>query len=222
MIAEKTIERLIAYRQFLQAEQERGVQNLYSHQIAEGLGYSAAQVRQDLIPVGYWGSAREGYVVADLVEGVDRLLAVPGGVAMVVVGVGNLGRAILTYFATRQGRFVLVAAFDTDPGRIDRVICGCRCYSSQRIAEVLVDKQVNLGVIATPAPEAQRVADALVAAGVHGLVNFAPVRVRVPARVWVQQMDMTTIFEKNAYFSYHGAREKAAREVPQTQVLTQS
>jgi redox-sensing transcriptional repressor len=201
VIPEKTVSRLLTYRSLLQKESGHGLTNIFSHQIADLVGGSSAQVRRDLMCIGYTGNPKNGYNIQQLTDCIDKLLTPPTGISMILVGVGNLGKAILTYFSARRPTFNMVAAFDADPNKTGRVICGCRIYPFAELAEKAAEFKAQVGVITVPASEAQRVADQLVKAQVKGLVNFAPARLKIPDTVYVENMDMAMTFEKVAYFS---------------------
>jgi len=204
MISPRTIGRLSLYRRLLHVLQAEGVRNIYSHQLATLAGCSAAQVRRDLMVAGASGSATHGYEVARLIESLREFLDAPGGQGVALVGVGNLGKAILSYFAGRRPNLQIVAAFDSDPYKVNRVIHGCRCYSMENLYEVCQGQGIRLAIITVPAQAAQAVADALVKGGVRGILNFAPVRLRVPLHVHVEDIDMTVSLEKVAYFARKG------------------
>ncbi len=201
MIPDKTIGRLSLYRRLINRLLSEGVKNIYSHQLATMAGVTAAQVRRDIMSIGYSGNPNRGYDASELVGSIGSSLDDPEGQKAALIGVGNLGRALLTYFAGRRPRLSIVAAFDNDPKKYDRVIQGCRCYSFDRLAEVIEGLGVTIGTITVPAAEAQRVADMLVRSGVKGIVNFAPVRIQVPSNVYVEDIDMIMSLEKVAYFA---------------------
>ncbi len=200
-ISDRAIARLISYRSLLRGMAESGSTNVFSHQIADTAGGTAAQVRRDLMMVGYNGSPRNGYHVEQLTSCIDRFLGAEDSIPFVVVGVGNLGRAILTYFSALRPRFTPVASFDADPNKANRVICGCPCHPIDNLVATTTPLGAHLGIITVPAAEAQRVAELLVEAGVSGIVNFAPIRLKLPRRVYVEHMDMTMAFEKAAFFA---------------------
>jgi len=120
---------------------------------------------------------------------------------LALVGVGNLGRAMLAYFQGRRPRLSIVAAFDSDPAKYGRVIQGCRCYSLDQMEEIVRDARITVGVITVPASEAQRIANRLVSSGVTGIINYAPVPLWAPPHVYVEDIDMTMSLEKVAYFA---------------------
>jgi redox-sensing transcriptional repressor len=207
-VSERTIGRLSLYRRLLAGLLADGVQSVFSHQLARLACSTPAQVRRDLMTVGYRGSPVSGYDVPRLLESLRECLDAPGGQGVVLVGVGNLGKAILSYFRGRRPSLEIVAAFDNDPAKTGRIIHGCRCWPMERLGEVVREQKVRTAVITVPAADAQKVAEAAVEAGVGGLLNFAPVRLRVPPQIHVEDMDMSIALEKVAYFSRHGAGGK--------------
>jgi redox-sensing transcriptional repressor len=198
---DRTIERLSFYRRLLRAESEKGTKNLYSHQLAALAGVTPAQIRRDLTYVGYSGNPQHGYQVDQLREAVERYLSPRGQVHLALVGVGNLGRAILAYFSGRHRKLVIKAIFDSDPQKAGRVLQGCRCYPMEDLVEVVRREDIVAAIITVPAGEAQKVADALVTAGVKGILNFAPATLRVGGDVYVETKDLTMAMEKVAFFA---------------------
>jgi len=187
---------------------DSGVQSVYSHQLASMAGCTAAQVRRDLMAVGYSGTPTRGYDVSALLASIGAHLDAPEGQNAALVGVGNLGRAILAFFAGRRPRLSIVAAFDSDHYKTNRVIQGCRCYPVEDIAQVVRNNRIEVGIITVPATEAQEVADRLVGAGVRGILNFAPAALRVRPDIYVETMDITVSLEKVAFFARRGAPKK--------------
>ena len=208
MTSEKTIGRLSLYRRLLHGLLSDGVGNTYSHRLAALARVTPAQVRRDLMVIGYSGTTKRGYEVRELVESIGQFLDSSRTQGVALVGIGNLGRAILAYFSGRRPHLSIVAAFDTDPNKVNRVILGCHCYGMEELPRLVEEKDIRVGVITVPAAAAQSAAEALVAAGVRGLLNFAPVRLWVPAHTYVEDIDMTMSLEKVAYF----ARERALQE----------
>jgi len=207
MISDKTIGRLSLYRRLLSNLLAEGVNSTFSHQLATLAGVTAAQVRRDLMAIGYSGTTKRGYEVAELIGSIGQFMDVSKGQGAAIVGVGNLGQAILSYFSGRRPNLTIVAAFDNDPYKVNRVIHGCRCHSLDEIPKVLKEYDVRVGIITVPAGVAQPVADMLVAGGVRGILNFAPMRLRVPHHTYVEDIDMTMSMEKVAYFARKGNSE---------------
>jgi len=203
-ISERTIARLSLYRRLLNVLQAEGVGHVVSRQLADLAGRTAAQVRRDLMVLGYAGSSARGYEVAGLIQSMRQFLDHPGGQDAALVGVGNLGKSLLTHFIGRRPNLAITAAFDSDGTKANRSINACRVWPMDRLARVVRSRDIRVAIIAVPPEAAQEVADCLVAAGVRGILNFAPVRLRVPEDVYVEDLDMTVSLEKVAYFARRG------------------
>ncbi|MFA6030442.1 MAG: redox-sensing transcriptional repressor Rex [Elusimicrobiota bacterium] len=198
---EKSVERLALYRRLLGYARDDGKKTIFSHEIAAASCASPVQVRRDLMEVGTLGHPRHGYEVDVLLRQLDGYFGMPAGIPMALVGIGNLGRAILGYFSGGKDHISVNAAFDRDPGKTGRTINGVRCHAVSELPAVLAAAPVQVGIIAVPAAEAQAVADLLVAAGVRGLMNMAPARLRVPPKVFVEDIDIALAIEKVSFFS---------------------
>jgi redox-sensing transcriptional repressor len=209
LLSDILVGRLSLYRRLLAEVAAAGTTHIFSHQLANMAGCTPAQVRRDVMQIGYSGSPARGYDVRELAESIGDLLDADAPAGMALVGVGNLGRAILCHFVGRTPKFSIEAAFDTDPAKTDRVICGCRCHPVSRLEEILRARDIQVALVAVPKEAAQETADALCAAGVRGLVNFAPVRLYVPEGVYVENVDVTMALERVAYFS----RDRVAERV---------
>jgi redox-sensing transcriptional repressor len=200
-IPNKTVERLIVYRRVLGGRADAGLESIYSHELAALAQVSAVQVRRDLMEAGFSGSPSKGYDVKELRERVDRILDAPEGIKAALVGVGKMGRALLSYISGREQKISVVAAFDSDRSKVGRVIEGCRCYPVSTITDKSRQLGITLGIIAVPGPDAQTVADDLVAAGVTGILNLAPVPLKAKPGVFVEQFDVMSAIEKVAHFA---------------------
>jgi redox-sensing transcriptional repressor len=200
-----TIGRLSLYRRLLLELGASGMRQIYSHQLAVLAVSTPAQVRRDLMTIGFSGSPRRGYAIHELIEAVNAVLARSVETSVALVGVGNLGRAILSYYTNRQPWVRFVAAFDIDEDKANRVINGCRVFPMDRAEEILALEGIRAAVLAVPASAAQAVTDRLALAGVKSFLNFAPVRLHVPTGTFVDDMDMTTALDRVAYYAHqHG------------------
>ncbi|MBL7222394.1 MAG: redox-sensing transcriptional repressor Rex [Candidatus Brocadiae bacterium] len=206
MPSHKSIGRLSLYRSILNRLLRDGVNSLFSHELASLAGATPSQVRRDLMVTGYTGSPVRGYDVRDLLASIGRFLDAPESEGVALVGVGNLGRAIMAFFTGRRPSLTIQAAFDRDPYKVNRVIHGIRCHPMEDLESVLVREHVRVAIITVPAIEAQDIADRLCRAGVKGILNFAPVRLRVLPSVFVEDVDVTMSLEKVAYYSRQGNR----------------
>ena len=198
----QTIGRLSLYRRLLLDLSAGGMKQIYSHQLASAAVATPAQVRRDLMMIGFTGSPRKGYAVDELILAVNAVLAKSVETSVALVGVGNLGRAILAYYTNRQPWVRFVAAFDRDAEKANRIIHGCRVFPIDQVEDVLGREGIKAAVIAVPAAEAQRVADRLVLAGVRSFLNFAPVRLHLPTGIFVDDMDMSTALDRVAYYAH--------------------
>lgn len=197
----KTLERLILYKRLLSDVQKDGQQTIFSHQLARMAGNSAVQVRRDLMQIGFSGSTRNGYFIKNMLEAIEITLNNSYSPKMILVGVGNLGKAILTYFTYQQPLFNLVAAFDIDPNKTNRVIGGCHCYPMEALDEIVKKEQVKLAILTVPASAAQEIANKLIYLGIKGILNFAPVAIKVPDSVVCEQIDIMLQLEKLAFLT---------------------
>lgn len=172
--------------------------------LGESLGISDAQVRKDLAYFGQFGRRGHGYDGKSLVQAIRRILGVDRRWPVVLVGLGNLGRALVRYRGFGQQGFEIVAIVDADPSVIGRSVSGVTVESLERLERVVRERRVRLAIIAVPAEAAQPVADQLVAAGIEGILNFAPAPVLVPDRVRLQSVDLTIQLENLAFLIQHG------------------
>ncbi len=190
------VNRLSMYLRELQHLLADGQETTSSSQLGHRLGFTDAQVRKDLAHFGHFGHPGIGYRCDELVGAIRRILGTDREWRVALVGVGNLGRALLGYRGFHRQGFRLVAAFDTDPAMIDTKIEGVLIYDILRLAEIVSAEQVELGLVAVPASDAQDVANQLVAAGVGGILNFAPVTLTVPSTVSKVGVDLARELEQ--------------------------
>ncbi|NQU41789.1 redox-sensing transcriptional repressor Rex [bacterium] len=210
-ISDKVIGRLSLYRRILERRIPKSHMDdhIFSHELAALCGGTGALVRRDLMTIGFSGNPKKGYRVKELLNWIGNYLNAPEEERNVALaGVGNLGRALLAHFTYRRPKLPIVAAFDTDAQLLNRVIQGCRCFSVQQMDQVVGQFNIRVGIIAVPAAAAQDVTDRMVNAGITGLLNFAPVSLRVPADVFVENIDMTMSLEKVAFFARLNVKEK--------------
>ena len=199
-LPERTVERLSEYRRSLLQCLEEGKTHIFSHELAELHHNTAVQVRRDIMFIGYSSMQRKGYDVRELVDVIGEILDSEKGQNVAVVGVGNLGRAVTTYFVGKRSKLNIIATFDVDTNKIDRVISGVKCYSLGRLKEIVEAYQISIAIMTVPADAAIEVAAQLVDAGIKGLMNFTTVPLNVPDDVYLDEYDMITSLEKVAYF----------------------
>jgi redox-sensing transcriptional repressor len=187
---------------------EQGQSSICSKNLADCLGLSAWQIRKDFSHFGYFGKPGVGYDAVILERRISKILNLGRGHNVVLVGVGNLGSAILSFDGFRQYGFDIIAAFDCDAKKIGKKKGTVVIEDVSRMAK-LKGKDVGLGIIAVPASAAQEVADALVGIGVKGVLNFAPIRISVPKKVKIISIDIATELARLPYYMVSGQSQSA-------------
>lgn len=202
-----TLERLATYLTALSNLRKQGVDTVSSTDIEERTGVNAAQFRKDLSYFGEFGKPGIGYKVDDLHSRIKQILNLESIQPVLLVGVGNLGSALMGYPALRSDSFRIVAAFDNDRTKIGQLIWSLVVKDIADIAKVNESLNAKIGIIAVPAPAAQEVADKLVEADVLTILNFVPVALRLPKHVAVRNVDFV---QELAVLSYHLSEDEQA------------
>ncbi len=199
-LPEKTVERLSEYRRTLLNCMSEGKTNIFSHELAKMHNITAVQVRRDIMFIGYTSSQRKGYDIKEMIDVIGNILDAQTGLNVAIVGIGNLGRAITSYFSGKRSKLNIVAAFDNDPEKTDRVIAGVPSYHISKIPEIVKENNISIGIITVPSDFASEIAKSLISAGIKGILNFTSVPLNVPENVYLENSDMITLLEKVAYF----------------------
>jgi redox-sensing transcriptional repressor len=199
-LPDKTVERLSQYRRTLLIANATGKHHVFSHELAAMLHITSVQVRRDIMLIGYSGTLRQGYDVKELIEIIGKIIDSKEGQKVAVIGIGNLGRAIIGYFSGKRTKLTVVAGFDLNPEKVDRVYAGVWCYHFDRLTEIIKKENITIAVLTVPASEAANVAELLVMAGIKGILNFTPKPINVPSNVHLEEYDIITSLEKLAYF----------------------
>ena len=203
-IPEATIRRLSRYSRCLEGMEEKGEKVISSAQLANKCMVNAAQVRKDLAYFGEFGIRGVGYYVKDLLSDIKRILGLNKEWKMALIGVGNLGSALLSYKDFLKQNYKIVAAFDIDPpkviGRVsEKLGKPVEILHINRLREVAKERKIEIALITTPPSEAQGVANLLVDAEIRGILNFAPVQITVPDGFMVKDVFFTTLLDNLAY-----------------------
>jgi len=193
------VSRLSLYLRELQRLEAAGQHTISSGQLGTLLGFSDAQVRKDLGFFGQFGYPGVGYRCDELIRAMRDILGTNQPWNVVMVGVGNLGQALLGYRGFGRQNFTIVAAFDADPAKVGQSVQGLVIQPLDALSDTVRRKQVRLGMIVVPADRAQEVADQLVAAGVEGIVNFAPVTLVLPPHVQNVGVDLAIELEQLSF-----------------------
>lgn len=193
------VHRVSLYLRQLETLQRQGQMKTSSDQLGEPFGIKNAQVRKDLAFFGQFGRPGIGYHIDDLILVLRRILGVDKDWPLMLVGLGNLGRALLRYRGFQSRRFHIVAIFDADPKKIGQVHQGIVVEPLESMRKSLAAHKAALALLCVPADAAQRVAELMIASGVRGILNFAPVPLSVPPHVSVIAVDLSIQLENLAY-----------------------
>jgi redox-sensing transcriptional repressor len=202
-----TVQRLSVYRKVLEEMHRDGVEFVYSQQLADMAGVTSAQLRRDLASFGSFGNIVRGYNVYQLSRTMARLLGTDHVQSVALVGVGDLGRAMLSYRGFEERGFHIAVAFDLDAQKIGRVYAGRRCYAMTELEAIVREFSVKIAVLACGPQRLQATVDRLASAGVKLFLNFVPKRVAAPAGGWVEEIDIAARLEKLSFLGQAGVGE---------------
>jgi redox-sensing transcriptional repressor len=206
-LSRASVARFSLYLRHLERFHSAGLRTVSSGQLGEALGIADAQVRKDLGNLGHLGHPGVGYPTQEVIAALRRKLGIDREWAVAVVGVGNLARALLRYRGFQQQGFRIVALFDSDPGKLGQRVDDLEVCGPEQMPAVIAATGAELGMLTVPAESAQAVADALVAAGIRGVLNFAPVVLRLPPHVSLVSVDLTVQLQQLAFLVQLGASE---------------
>ena len=195
-VPKAVISRLSLYLRELQRIQRTGQETVSSTQLGMFLGFTDAQVRKDLAYFGQFGYPGIGYRCDELIQAIREILGTSQPWHVALIGLGNLGRALLGYRGFRTQGFSIVATFDIDESVIGSEIEGVPVHHLDQLKAVVTQEQVRLAMLAVPAQAAQAVTRQIIEAGIDGILNFAPVTVTVPENVSVVGVDLAIELEQ--------------------------
>lgn len=204
----RTIGRLTLYWRALRDMAAEGKKNIYSHDLATRARVTAAQVRRDLMVLGYTGTPARGYDVKTLREHIEAFVHPTSEQRAIIAGVGNIGRALLKFFLGRRPTLKIVASLEVNPDKFGRILHGCPCYSIESAATVIREQGITVGILVVPDKEAQYVAEVFVKAGIRGILNFARTALQVPSGVYVEDIDLAMSMDRVAYFARHSLKSE--------------
>lgn len=200
-LSKASVNRFSLYLRRLERFLSDGVQKVSSSQLGEALGFTDAQVRKDLAYLGSLGQPGIGYNVSELIAALRRGLGTDREWLAVVVGVGNLARALLRYKGFGRQGFRFVALFDADREKIGRTIEGLKIHSMEDMAKVVAETGAELAVLAVPIEAAQSAAEHIAAAGLRGMLNFAPTVLKgLPENFRIVNVDLAVQLEQLAFY----------------------
>jgi len=201
-----TIRRLSIYTRCLLQLEEDGVETISSQELAQRFTLNSAQVRKDLAYFGGFGVRGIGYYVSGLRAELQRILGLDREWPVALVGLGNLGSALFHYKGFSRQGFRIAVVFDDDPAKIGREIDGVPIVSTSDLACEVKARAVQIAILAVPADAAQAVTDQLVAAGIKAVLNFAPVRLRVPRDARLKNVDLSIELEALSFYLSQATR----------------
>jgi redox-sensing transcriptional repressor len=204
-VSESTVGRLSIYLRLLEELDDQGVATLSSEELAEKAGTSAAQVRKDLSFFGTFGKRGLGYAVTELITTLRSILGLERRWRVAVVGAGKIGAALVGYQDFKRQGFYIESVFDSDRSKIGQRWNGLVIRPDAELEEALANDRVDIAIITVPADAAQGVVDRVVKAGVKAILNFAPVKLRVPDAVALKNVNMAVELEGLSYALANGS-----------------
>jgi redox-sensing transcriptional repressor len=211
-ISRSTIERLPLYKKTMEELLASGRTHVSSNEIAERLHLSDAQIRKDLSYFGTFGVRGKGYEIRSLVDEISEILGTDEVCRYVLVGVGNLGQALLSYEGFQEYNFKIEAGFDVDAAKIGRTIGGTLIHDIDELGSYLSEHPINMGVLAVPAEAGPEVLDLLIDNDIRGILNFAPFVPEPPDHVIVESVDLSTNLEVLTFLMNNEADRTANSE----------
>lgn len=203
-ISESAVRRLSLYLRLLQEADAAGAETISSNELADRGGTTSAQVRKDLSLFGSFGKRGLGYSVAELLSRIRSILGLQQTWRVVLVGAGKLGSALFSYRDFERRGFNIRAVFDSDARKVGSRWGELVIQADEAMEPVVRVEEIDMAIVAVPAEAAQQVVDRLVKAGVRGILNFAPVRLRVPHGVSLKNVDVTLELEGLAFALRNG------------------
>ena len=201
ILPEKTIERLSKYRRVLITLNYDQKGYIYSYELANLIHITPEQVRRDMMLIGYNGTLRRGYEVNKLIEKINSIIDGNTVQNVALVGIGNLGRAMLNYLKDKNKYLKIIACFDNDQNKIGKMCCGVPCYFINDAVTLINELNINIAVLTVPTTVAIEVSEILIKSGIKGILNFTTIPLKVPSNIYLEEYDMITSLEKVAYFT---------------------
>ena len=199
-IPESTAERLSIYLRGLALLSDSRTENVSSHELGEYAGVNPAQVRKDFAYFGQFGVRGQGYSVKELRSRIAGILGTDRTWRVALIGIGNLGKALVSYHGFDKQGFQIAAIFDADEKKVGKPTKGITVQPMPELNQTIQDMEIRIGIIATTAEAAQQVADDLVKAGIWCILNFAPARITVPKHVKLRYVDLSTELESLSFY----------------------
>ena len=199
-ISQKILKRYLLYRICLAKFQRLGFTKVFSYNLGEEAGVTAEQVRKDFSLFGIKGSKRGGYDIEYLMHAINSIFKQNGERMVVLVGMGNIGQALVNYQGFKDNRINIVAGFDLDPSKYSKKHA-IPVYPPDKLDEIVRTHSVKTGIIAVPEAAGQEVCDTMVAAGITAILNFSPIILRTPEHVVVNYVNLRNELESLFYYT---------------------
>lgn len=194
------IDRLPVYARALTDLESRGRDVVSSQELGEVLGVTPAQIRKDLSYFGRFGKQGRGYNVQRLAQELRQILGLDRQWSMILIGVGHLGQAILTYDGFQPQGFIIIDAFDSDPKLVGKQIGGVPVHHTDELRPYLAERQIDIGIVAVPPEAAASIIDLLVEGGIRAILNYAPTSFSVPDTVEVKNIDPVLALQSMTFY----------------------
>ncbi|HLD36548.1 MAG TPA: redox-sensing transcriptional repressor Rex [Planctomycetota bacterium] len=211
-IPRETIKRLFIYYRALLESRETEV--ISSEELSQLTGFSAAQIRKDLTYFGQFGTPGRGYTIKDLTHQLKGILGIDREWEVALVGMGNMGRALVAYEGLKNQGFNVTQLFDSDPKKIGMFCAGLKIKNIDNLKEEIRNSAARIAILAVPAGAAQSVTNLLLEAGIKAILNFAPTRIIVPDGVNVLNIDITNELTRLSYYLVQPDALKIADDNP--------
>lgn len=199
-IPKATARRLPLYYRYLIILNDEGKTKVSSTELSEAVQVDSASIRRDFSYFGALGKRGYGYDVKNLLSFFKRVLNQDTLTNVALVGVGNLGRALLNYNFKRSNNIRISCAFDINKAITGKILSGVPVYSMTELRKQLSDQQIQIAILTVPSDTAQQTADEMIDAGIRGIMNFTPIRLSAPAHVRIQNVDLATELQTLIYF----------------------
>ena len=203
-VSEFTIRRLSAYFRILADLEHQGVKTVSSAKLAELGGITSAQVRKDLSYFGNFGTRGLGYKVTELKEAIIDILGLKNRWRMALFGAGSLGHALFFYDGFKQDGFLFTHIFDIAPNKIGQNWNNVEIHSVKDAKTKLIERPADVAVVTTPAPAARALVELLIVTGFRGVLNFAPVRLKLPDTMWLRNVNLAVALESLSFYMSAG------------------
>ena len=200
LVSHATIDRLPVYYRSLKEALQEGIEIISSEELGRRIGVTPEQIRKDLSSFGEFGKKGVGYYVSELKRNIGEILGLHKSWNVAIVGTGHLGWALAHYRKFSEMGFSVKALFDADPAKIGLEIDGVPIEPMSKLKETAQREKIHIGIVTVPGEVAQETVDALIAAGVQGIWNFAPVKLAVPEDVALVNADLSS---ELATLSFH-------------------